>query len=155
MTALYAGRTVVVKRFRTHGVVFIRRGPVHDAYMRKRTTKSASPTRLRPIYQRTFIRAWREKRKMSQEELAARVGEYLEENEISEKGYSYASIGRIENGRMPYSQPIIEGIAKALRVPVATLIALPPSDDNIDAPPNQEALMTLWNNVSRTVGRRE
>jgi transcriptional regulator with XRE-family HTH domain len=155
MTALYAGRTVVVKLFRTLGAVPINLGGVHDAYMGKKTTRTAPTTRLRPLYQRTFIRAWREKRKMSQEELAAKVGEYLEENEISEKGYSYASIGRIENGRMPYSQPIIEGIAKALRVPVATLIALPPPADDTEPPLNQEALMALWNNVSRTVGRRE
>ena len=150
---MYARRTVAVKPFCTRGVVFIERGAVHDAYMAKRSTKTGL-ARLRPLYQRTFIRAWREKRKMSQEELAARVGEYLEENEISEKGYSHASIGRIENGRMPYSQPIIEGISKALGVPVATLIALPPPDDDTEPPPDQEALMALWNNVSRTVGRR-
>lgn len=125
---------------------------MHDAYMAKRVAKST--TRLRPLYQRTFIRAWREYRKMSQEELAERVGEYLLENEISEKGYTYASIGRIENGRMPYSQPIMEGIAKALRVPVATLIVSPPPEDGTEPPPDQEALMDLWNKVSQTVGRR-
>jgi transcriptional regulator with XRE-family HTH domain len=91
---------------------------------------------------------------MSQEELAEKVGEYLLDNEISDKGYTHASIGRIENGRMPYSQPIMEGIAKALGVPVATLIAAPPPKDGIEPPPNQEALMDLWNNISRTVGTR-
>lgn len=120
--------------------------------MAKRVAKPT--TRLRPLYQRTFIRAWREYREMSQEELAEKVGEYLLENEISEKGYTHASIGRIENGRMPYSQPIMEGIAKALRVPVATLITTPPPEDGVEPPPDQKALMDLWNNVSRTVGRR-
>ena len=90
---------------------------------------------------------------MSQEHLAEKVGEYLLENEISEKGYTHASIGRIENGRMPYSQPIMEGISKALGVPVATLIAMPPPEDGTEPPPNQEALMALWNNVSRAVRR--
>ena len=100
---------------------------VHDAYMGKKATKRPAPgARLRPLYQRTFIRAWRDYREMSQEELAGHVGEYLLENEISEKGYTHASIGRIENGRMPYSQPIMEGIAKALGVTVAMLISTPP-----------------------------
>jgi transcriptional regulator with XRE-family HTH domain len=152
MPPLYTRRTMVVKRFRTPGVVPCGDESVHDAYMGKRT-RPATRTRLRPLYQRTFIRAWREYREMSQEELAEKVGEYLLENEISDKGYTHASIGRIENGRMPYSQPIMEGIAKALDVPVATLIATPPPEDGIEPPPNQEALMDLWNNVSRTVRR--
>lgn len=88
---------------------------------------------------------------MSQEDLAEKVGEYLEENEISDRGYTHASIGRIENGRMPYSQPIMEGISKALGVPVATLITTPPPEDGVPPPPNQEALMALWNDVSRKV----
>jgi transcriptional regulator with XRE-family HTH domain len=108
---------------------------------------------LRPLYQRTFIRAWREYRDMSQEELADKVGEYLSEKGISEKGYTYASIGRIENGRMPYSQPIMEGIAEALRVPVATLIAQPPPQEGEEMPPDQETLIRLWNDIRRTVSR--
>jgi transcriptional regulator with XRE-family HTH domain len=108
---------------------------------------------LRPLYQKTFIRAWREYREMSQEELAYKVGEYLREAGISEKGYSYASIGRIENGRMPYSQPIMEGIADALGVTVATLIAEPPPQEGEEMPPDRETLIKLWNDVRRTVSR--
>lgn len=90
---------------------------------------------------------------MSQEELAYKVGEYLRENGISEKGYSYASIGRIENGRMPYSQPIMEGIADALGVTVATLIAEPPPKEGEEIPPDRETLIQLWHDVRRTVRR--
>jgi transcriptional regulator with XRE-family HTH domain len=118
--------------------------------------KPAQPTvkpRLRPLYQRTFIKAWRERRGMSQEELAERVGEHLLENEISDKGYTHASIGRIENGRIPYSQPIMEGISKALRVPVTALIAQPPPAEGEDPPPDQETLMQLWKDVNRVVRR--
>jgi transcriptional regulator with XRE-family HTH domain len=126
---------------------------VHDAYTMKKTNKYAPKTQLRPLYQRTCIRAWREYRDMSQEELAEKVGEYLLEAGISDKGYSYASIGRIENGRMPYSQPIMEGISAALRVPVATLIAQPPPKEGEEAPPDQETLLKLWNDVNRAVRR--
>lgn len=126
---------------------------MHDAYMGKRPTKPPPKPRLRPLYQRTFIRAWREHREMSQEELAEKVGEYLREQGITEKGYSYASIGRIENGRMPYSQPIMEGISDALGVPVATLIAQPPPREGEEVPPDQETLIRLWNDVRRTVRR--
>lgn len=127
-------------------------GVVHDVYMGKKATKRHLPgTRLRPLYQPTCIKLWREYREMSQEELAAKVSEYLIENEINETGYTYASIGRVENGRMPYSQSVLEGISKALRVPVATLIAIPPPKDGIEPPPSQEALMSLWNDVARRV----
>jgi transcriptional regulator with XRE-family HTH domain len=114
--------------------------------MAKRIVKHHVPgTRLRPLYQRTFIKAWREFREMSQEELAEHVAEYLRENEISEKGYTYASIGRMENGRIPYSQPIMEGISKALGVSVATLISTPPPKQGDPLPPDPETLLRVWN----------
>jgi transcriptional regulator with XRE-family HTH domain len=114
--------------------------------MAKRIVKHPVPgTRLRPLYQRTFIKQWREFKEMSQEELAEHVADYLRENEISEKGYTYASIGRMENGRIPYSQPIMEGIAKALGVSVATLIAVPPPKPGDPLPPDPETLLRVWN----------
>jgi len=118
--------------------------------MATRITRKPHPgSRLRPIYQRTFIKQWREYRKMSQEELAERVGEYLSENGISEKGYTYASIGRIENGRMPYSQPIMEGISEALGVPVATLITTPAPKPGDPVPPDPAALLRMWSEGAR------
>lgn len=149
MATLYAQCTLVVKPFRTHGAVPCGIDSVHYAYMGKKT-KSAPKPRLRPLYQTTFIRAWRVYREMSQEELAERVGEYLLENEISEKGYTYASIGRMENGRMPYSQPIMEGIAKALGVTVAMLISTPPPKPGEPMPPDPETLLRLWSEGARS-----
>ncbi len=123
---------------------------MHHAYMRKKGQKSHIPgTRLRPLYQKTFIRQWREYREMSQEELAEHVAEYLRENEISEKGYTYASIGRMENGRIPYSQPIMEGISKALEVPVATLITTAPPSPGQPLPPDPATLLRLWSEGAR------
>jgi transcriptional regulator with XRE-family HTH domain len=109
---------------------------------------------LRPLYQRTFIKQWREYRDMSQDELAERVGDYLMENEISEKGYTYASIGRMENGRIPYSQPIMEGISKALGVPVATLITTPPPAPGEPIPPDPETLLRLWSEGAKASRRQ-
>lgn len=113
--------------------------------MGKRPPKRTAPgARLRPLYQRTYIKQWRDLRGMSQEELAEKVAEYLRENDISEKGYTYASIGRMENGRIPYSQPIMEGISKALGVSVATLITTPPPAPGEPAPPDPETLLRVW-----------
>lgn len=114
-------------------------------------SKRRPPSRLRPLYQRTFIKAWREYREMSQQELADRVGEYLAERGITNKGYTHASIGRMENGRIPYSQPIMEGISEALRVPVATLLTQAPPQEGDEPPPDQETLMRLWRDVKRVV----
>lgn len=91
---------------------------------------------------------------MSQEELAQKVADYLLDNEISEKGYTYASIGRMENGRIPYSQPIMEGIAKALGVPVATLLTTPPPKPGEPLPPDPETLLRLWNEGAKAVRRQ-
>jgi transcriptional regulator with XRE-family HTH domain len=146
-------RTVKVKPDCALGDVQRPRPVVHDAYMIQRITKRPPPgARLRPLYQRTYIKQWREYREMSQEELAEAVGEYLSENGISEKGYTHASIGRIENGRMPYSQPIMEGISQALRVPVATLITVPPPEDGQPIPPDPAALLRMWKEGVRSAG---
>lgn len=137
---------MTVKTLCTFGAVHSSVGRVHDVHMTKRPPKRHVPgTRLRPLYQRTFIKQWREHREMSQEELAEKVAEYLLENDISEKGYTYASIGRMENGRIPYSQPIMEGISKALGVSVATLITTPPPAPGEPLPPDPETLLKVWN----------
>lgn len=121
---------------------------VHYAYMGKKAKPARVRSRLRPIYQRTFIKPWREYREMSQEKLAELVGQYLMDNEISEKGYTHASIGRMENGRIPYSQPIMEGIAKALGVTVAVLISVPPPKKGDPVPPDPETLLRFWKRAS-------
>jgi transcriptional regulator with XRE-family HTH domain len=132
---------MTVKAFCTRGVVYPEGNGVHDVYMAKKVPPKVV-SRLRPLYQRTFIRDWRKFRELSQEELAEKVGEYLEERGIKEKGYSYASIGRIETGKMPYSQPVMEAIADALEVTVETLIARPPPSSP-DAP-NPDEVAQAW-----------
>lgn len=128
---------------------------MHDVYMGKGPTRKSPPgSRLRPRYQRTFIKQWRVYRAMSQEELADMVGAYLQERGIRENGYTHASIGRIENGLIPYSQPIMEAISQALRVPVATLISRPPPNPGEEEPPDPEDLERFWREFSRITKRQ-
>lgn len=67
---------------------------------------------------RTFIRAWREYRKLSQEQMAGRV-------EMSRENYS-----RIENGKVPYNQDILEMAAVALNCSTSDLLERDPRIDD-------------------------
>lgn len=75
-------------------------------------------------YTKTYIREWRERRGLSLRRLADRL-----ELDGPEETLSHASIGRIENGQQPYSQPIIEALAHALNVSVIDLIGTDPTKD--------------------------
>lgn len=110
---------------------------VHHAYMAKKAEKTVvSRLKKRHVYQRAFIREWREYRKMTQEQLAFAVGTYLSERELAD-GYTHATIGRLENGLVRYTQPVMEAIADALRTNVASLITRNPLAD-------PEGLWELW-----------
>jgi transcriptional regulator with XRE-family HTH domain len=61
-----------------------------------------------------FIAAWRRHRGMSQDELAAQIG------------MTSATVSRVEAGKQPYNQKMIEDIASALLTSVADLIAHDP-----------------------------
>lgn len=77
-----------------------------------------------PPYQPTFIRQWREKKGWSQTQLAEAIG------------VSTATISQIENGKSPYSQGQLEGIAYVLGCQPADLLMRNPSDP--------EGLWSLW-----------
>lgn len=69
---------------------------------------------------RTFIRAWREHRELTQDQLASRL-------EMSK-----ASLSRIENGVQPYTQDFLEACAAALQTdPPSLLMRNPEADDGI------------------------
>lgn len=59
---------------------------------------------------------------MSQAKLAERVADA-----IGKEDFSHASVGRIENGKQPYSQPILEAMADALQTDVASLLMRDPT----------------------------
>lgn len=54
------------------------------------------------------------------------LAERMEEEPGGELLISHASLGRIELGRQPYSQPILEAISTALDVPVSALLEVNP-----------------------------
>ena len=76
-------------------------------------------------YKRTFIKEWRAKRGLSLRRLADR----LELTPGGDLMLSHTSIGRIEKGQQPYSQPILEAIAEALGVSVWMLLEVNPDKD--------------------------
>lgn len=80
--------------------------------------------RVKPLG-RTYIREWREARGLSLRQLANRM-------EIEPGGdllISHVSLGRIERGEQPYSQPILEALADALAVSVSALIEVDPTKE--------------------------
>jgi transcriptional regulator with XRE-family HTH domain len=86
--------------------------PAPGKFAAMASPKKPRPQTGRPLH---FIAAWREHRGVSQEQLAEEIG------------YSEASISRVETGKQPYNQRMIEAIARALNVSVADLIAVDPA----------------------------
>ena len=78
----------------------------------------------KPTYTKTYIKEWREFRGLSLRRLADRI-----EMTGPAESISYASIGRIENGVQPYSQPVIEALADALQCSVSDLLTVDPTKD--------------------------
>ena len=68
----------------------------------------------------TYIRAWREKKGFTLDQMVGRLAEI----EVAMTG---ASLSRIERGKQPYSQDVIEAIAVALDVTVSQLVEHDPS----------------------------
>ena len=103
---------MIVKPF-VHGEVWTGQNPsVHFAYMRKPPA---------PIYGPHKLREWREFRDLTLEHVAAAIGPSL-------GGFTHASLSRIENRKQPYSQPILEALARVYGTDVASLLSRSPGD---------------------------
>jgi transcriptional regulator with XRE-family HTH domain len=102
--------------------------------MPSKKSKKQGQRSKRP-FQRTFIKQWRDYRELSQEQLAERVTAYLVEHGTGD-GYTHASIGRLERGLMPYSQPILEALADSLGTDPASLLIRDPTDPT--------GIWTIW-----------
>jgi len=81
-----------------------------------------------PLYRKTYIKEWRQKQGLSLRRLADR----LESSPGGDLLISHTSIGRIEKGKQPYSQPILEALAHALGVPAWMLLEVNPEKDGRD-----------------------
>jgi transcriptional regulator with XRE-family HTH domain len=86
------------------------------------------------IYDRTYIREWREYKGLTLERLAERVGERI-------GGFTHASLSRIERGLQPYSQPVLEAIANALGTDPASLLMRNPTDP--------EGIWSIWDHAKK------
>lgn len=73
---------------------------------------------------RHYIKEWREKRNLTQDQLAERLGT------------TKTSISRIESLKQAYTQDFLEACAEALLTDPASLIMRDPTDD--------EAIWSLW-----------
>lgn len=90
-------------------------------------------SRLAPL-RRTFIREWRNHRKLSQDRLVERVRDRLE-------GFSKSTLSRLENAKQPYTQPILEALAWALACEETDLINRNPLDT--------DALWSILDNLKK------
>lgn len=75
----------------------------------------------KPTRQPTFIRAWRKQRGLTLAQMQDQL-ETLHGIEISE-----GQLSRIENGKSPYAQDLLEAIANVLQTEPASLIMRDPS----------------------------
>lgn len=83
------------------------------------------PPRVTPKHQRThrtFIRAWREHRQLSQDQLVERVRERVDT-------FSKSTLSRLENGKQPYTQSTLEALAWALSCEPQDLLMRQPDSD--------------------------
>lgn len=86
---------------------------------------------LKPELSKNFIRHWREHRDdLTQEDLAERVAGVLR------KGFTAATLSRIENSKSPYSQRQLDALALILDCTPADLIMRNPLDP--------EAPWSIW-----------
>jgi transcriptional regulator with XRE-family HTH domain len=82
-----------------------------------------------PRYGETQIRAWRKHRGLTLEQLAERIG------------VTHATLSRIERGKQPYNQVLLESMADALQTDVASLLIRDPADP--------DGIWSIWEQANR------
>lgn len=135
MEGMYAKRTIGVKRKCTSRVLVHHDTAVHDAHMPKTAEKRVVPRFKEPKFRPTYIKQWRKARNLTQEQLAERVAEYLAKQGDG-SGYTHASIQRLENGKIGYTQAVLEALADAMGTDPASLLMRDPTD--------RSAMWTVW-----------
>lgn len=88
-----------------------------------------------PIYEPTYLRQWRKHR--GNRPLT----------EIAEKvGITHGQLSKIERGRQPYNQELLEKLAKLYRCEVVDLLIRDPTEP--------EAIWTLWDRANPGIRRQ-
>lgn len=118
----------------TSGVVYLEDSPVHPVYMSTKTNAAKQErvvSRLKPDprHGKTFIREWRAFRGLTLEQLAERIG------------VTHATLSRIERGRQPYNQPLLEALAEGLMTDTASLLIRDPKDPT--------GIWTIWDRANQ------
>ena len=121
---MYPRRTINVKGDCALGRLEPGRTRVHHAYM----TRVRARLRHRTKYRPTFIRAWRQKRGLTLEALASRIGT------------THTTLSRIERGLQPYSQALLEAIAEALA-------PCTPADLLMRDPTDPDGIWSVWDHA--------
>jgi len=81
-------------------------------------SKKPRGRRQKPKYSRHYLKEWRKKRHMTQEELAERIG------------MTHPSIQRMEARTQPLSQEVLDGLALALNTSRGAILDQPPPKDD-------------------------
>jgi transcriptional regulator with XRE-family HTH domain len=110
------------------GAVHLVNSASDNASMPRRPRANPKPQR-----QPTFIRAWRKERGLTLAQLSDQL-ETLHELAISD-----GQLSRIENGKQPYSQDLLEAIADVLKTEPASLIM---------RDPNSRAIWSVYDTLS-------
>lgn len=97
---------------------------------------------------RHFLRAWREHKGLTLEEVAERVGLLGEARRGEAAGLNaptsmtHASLSRIERGLQPYNQVLLELLAEIYQTDVSSLLNRNPLDP--------EGIWSIWDGLSPT-----
>lgn len=70
----------------------------------------------KPKFSRHFVKAWRKKRGITQEDLGERIG------------LTHSSVQRIENRLQALTQPVLDDLAMALKTTRGKLLDEPPTE---------------------------
>jgi transcriptional regulator with XRE-family HTH domain len=96
------------------------RGTVHYTYM----AKKAHPTH--------YLRQWREHRELSLEAVAEKImllsAERAADGESRARTMTHATLSRIERGKLPYNQHLLELLAEIYQTTEASLLVRDPQD---------------------------
>lgn len=97
--------------------------------------------------QRIYLKAWRKHRHLTQDQVVARL-EFFDDPNLPKTG---ASLSRLENGKQPYSQRVLEALSDIYQCDPSDLIGRDPTKEgdvidivrHLDARKRREAIAIL------------